>query len=89
MLSLLAREAVGGFEAVEYLPDRIPCASGDQTICEIPFAVLRGMIFCSGCRQSSEYCGWLDTNRTTFGTAKERSIYSEDHSLNPMYRTLP
>jgi hypothetical protein len=72
-----------------YFPDRTPCASGDHTICEIPLAVHRGMIFCSGWRHSSEYCGWLDTNLVVSGTANESSICRGDHPLNPIYRALP
>ena len=56
-----------------YLPDSTPCASGDQTICEIPFAAQRGMTASSGLRQSSEYCGWLDTKRSAAGD-RERAF---------------
>ncbi len=35
MLSLVARDAFGGFAPGRYFPDRTPCASGDHTICEI------------------------------------------------------
>ena len=45
-----------------YLPVSTPCASGDQTICEIPFAAQSGKTSLSGARQSIEYCGWLETN---------------------------
>ena len=57
MVSLLARESVGTFALGRYLPDNTPCASGDQTICEIPFLTHSGMTVSSGRRQSSEY--WL------------------------------
>ena len=48
-----------------YFPVSTPCASGDQTICDMPLALQSGMISFSGFRQSSEYCGWLETKRTT------------------------
>ena len=37
------RDPSGGGEPGSYLPVRTPCASGDQTICEIPFAALTGI----------------------------------------------
>ena len=39
MLSLAARESRGGGSPGRYLPVRTPWASGDQTICEMPFAL--------------------------------------------------
>ena len=42
-----------------------PWASGDQTIWPMPNSAQRGKISFSGFGQSKEYCGWLDTNRTT------------------------
>ena len=38
MLSLAPRESAGGGASGRYLPVRTPWASGDQTICEMPFA---------------------------------------------------
>ncbi len=61
----------------------MPCASGDHTICEMPFFALIGMTFSSGRRQSSEYCGWLETNFSTPVIASAASICAGDHSLKP------
>ena len=66
-----------------YFPVSTPWPSGDHTICEIPSSLLRGMTARSGRRQSSEYCGWLDTNRSTPGSACAASIWPADHSLKP------
>ena len=60
--SLAARESRGGGVSGSYLPLSTPWPSGDQTICEMPFAAHSGMTSSSGSRHSSEYCGWLDTN---------------------------
>src|ERR1700722_16771162 len=89
MLSLLARDCGGTFAPGRYLPDSTPCASGDQTICEMSFSWQKGMTSFSGLRQSSEYCGWLETNGTVPGTASARLTCSVDHSLKPIYRALP
>src|ERR1700716_3313486 len=89
IVSWLAREPGGRAAPGTYLPDSTPCASGDQTICEIPFVAQRGMTASSGLRQSSEYCGWLDTKRSDPATANALSICCGDHSLKPMYRALP
>ncbi len=84
MESLTARESAGGWAPGLYLPVSTPCASGDQTICETPLAADSGMTFCSGRRCSREYCGWLETKRSTPGIAKAAAICSGDHSLKPM-----
>ena len=89
MESLAARVLAGGGASGSYLPVRTPCASGDQTIWETPLAAQIGMTFFSGRRQSREYCGWLETNRSTPGMAKAASICSGDHSEKPIQRTLP
>src|SRR3981081_3206300 len=78
------REPVGRAAPGTYWPDSTPCASGDQTIWEIPFAAQRGMTASSGLRQSSEYCGWLETKRSLPATANAASICCGDHSLKPM-----
>ena len=80
-----ARESSGGGSPGRYLPVSTPCASGDQTICEIPFAAQSGITSRSGSRQSSEYCGWLETNFSTPGEV-ERGLRSGAavHSLKPM-----
>jgi hypothetical protein len=63
---LAGRPAVGGGGAPgRYLPVSTPWASGDQTICEMPFAAQSGITSSSGSRHSSEYCGWLETNFAT------------------------
>ena len=67
-----------------YLPLSTPCASGEKTIWEMPFSAQSGMISTSGPRQSSEYCGWLETNFSTPGTASASRIFSAGHSLKPM-----
>src|SRR5580698_9994010 len=82
--SLLARVFGGSGEFGEYFPDSTPCASGDHTICEIPLSRHSGMTFSSGLRYSIEYCGWLDTNRSTFDMASTSAMLRGDHSLNPM-----
>ena len=68
-IDLAARRAspAGGGSPGLYLPVSTPCASGDQTICEIPLAAHSGITSCSGTRQSIEYCGWLETNFSTPG----------------------
>ncbi len=76
MESLTARESAGAWAPSLYLPVSTPCASGDQTICETPFAADRGMTFSSGCRCSREYCGWLETNFSTPRSANAASICS-------------
>ena len=83
MLSLAARESAGGGESGEYLPVRTPCASGDQTIWEIPFRAQSGITSRSGSRRRIEYCGWLETNLSTSGRSSEAWICSALHSLKP------
>ena len=61
------RLPAGGGSPGLYLPVSTPCASGDQTICEIPCCAQSGMTSRSGPRHSIEYCGWLETNFSTFG----------------------
>ena len=67
ILSEAARESAGYAEAAWYFPVRTPCASGDQTICEMPAAAHRGITARSGRRHSIEYCGWLETKCSTPG----------------------
>src|ERR1700761_1863593 len=81
--SLVARLFDGGGEFGAYLPDNTPCAKGDQTICEMPCARHSGMTFFSGARHNIEYCGWLDTKRSTRGMEIASSMFCGDHSLNP------
>ncbi len=38
MLSCAARLSFGGASPGLYLPVRMPCASGDHTICEMPWS---------------------------------------------------
>ena len=74
----------GGGSPGRYLPVSTPCASGEKTICEIPFAAQSGMTSRSGPRQSSEYCGWLETNFSTPGRSSAAWICGGGHSLKPM-----
>ena len=85
----VARESAGGGSPGRYLPVRTPWASGDHTICEIPFASHSGITSASGARHSAEYCGWLDTNRATPGMSSAAWIRSGGHSLKPIQRALP
>ena len=62
MLSLAARESRGGGSPGRYLPVSTPCASGDQTIWEIPSRAHSGITSASGPRHRIEYCGWLETH---------------------------
>ena len=73
----------GGGCPGRYFPVSAPCASGDHTICEIPFAAQSGITSRSGPRHSIEYCGWLDTNFSTFGRSSASWIFSGGHSLKP------
>ena len=50
-----------------YLPVSTPCASGDQTICEMPCSSQNGISSASGARQIMLYCGWEETNFLVFG----------------------
>ncbi len=84
MLSLAARESDGGGAPGRYLPVSTPCASGDQTIWEICSRSHSGITSASGARQIIEYCGWLETQRSTPGSASDASIFSTGHSLKPM-----
>src|ERR1041385_3263061 len=78
MAADVARVPAGAGTFGWYLPESTPCASGDQTICEMPFFAQSGITFASGRRQSSEYCGWLDTKRSTPGMAIASSIFCGD-----------
>ena len=80
----VARESAGGCSPGLYLPVSTPCASGDQTICEIPLRSHSGISSASGPRQSAEYCGWLDTNFATPGSSSASRTRSTGHSLKPM-----
>ena len=84
-----ARVPSGGFSPGLYLPVSAPWASGDQTICEMPFAAQSGNTSRSGSRQRIEYCGWLETNLSTSGRSSAAWMRSAGHSLKPRYRTLP
>ena len=46
--ALVAREPSGGGSPGRYFPVSAPCASGDQTICEMPFAAQSGITSLSG-----------------------------------------
>ena len=81
--SELIRLSAGGGSPGAYLPVSTPCASGDQTICEMPFAAQSGITSRSGPRQSIEYCGWLETNFSTPGRSSASWIFSAGHSLKP------
>ena len=84
-----AREPAGTSSPGRYLPVSTPWASGDHTICEIPCCSHSGMTSASGARQSAEYCGWLETNFATPGSARASAIRSTGHSLKPIQRALP
>ena len=86
---LAARESAGGGSPGRYLPVKRPWASGDHTICEIPLAAHSGKSSASGARQSIEYCGWEDTNRSGPAMSIAAWICSGVHSLKPRYRALP
>ena len=81
--SLAARESAGGSSPGRYLPVSTPWASGDQTICEIPFAALSGKTSASGACQSIEYCGCEETKRSGPAISSAASICSGVHSLKP------
>ena len=82
--SLAARESAGGASPGWYLPVSTPSASGDQTICLMPWALRRARTAsASGARQSIEYCGWELTNGAAPATARPASICSGVHSLKP------
>jgi hypothetical protein len=70
------------------LPVSTPCASGDQTICEIPCSRRAGSPR-PPARQSAEYCGWLETNFATPGQLERLAICSAGHSLKPDPAALP
>ena len=52
-----SRESGGTSSADRYFPVRTPWASGDQTICEMPFASQSGTTSASIWRRRIEYCG--------------------------------
>ena len=81
---LVARLSAGGGRSGLYLPVSTPWASGDQTICEIPLAAQSGITAFSGCRQSREYCGWLETDFSTPGISTASRIFSAGHSEKPI-----
>ena len=89
ILRFAARESSGAFSPGRYLPVSTPWASGDHTICVIPFASQTGITSASGLRHSAEYCGVEETNFATPGSFSAASIFSAGHSLNPMKRALP
>ena len=55
----------------------------------MPFAAHSGKTSRSGSRQRIEYCGWLETNFSTFGRSSAAWIRSGGHSLKPRQRALP
>src|SRR3954454_716516 len=63
-----ARESSVGASPGLYLPVSTPCASGDQTIWEMPCSSQKGISSASGARQIIEYCGWDETHFFMFGT---------------------
>ena len=85
-LSSVAREPSGGGSPGRYLPVRMPCATGDQTTCEMPSSCDAGTTSGSITRHSIEYCGWLEISWTPRSAASAwpcRSC-SAVHSLTPM-----
>ena len=78
-----ARDPAGGASPGVYFPVRVPCASGDQTIWEMPFAAHSGNTSRSGSRHRIEYCGWLETNFSTSGRSSAAWMRSGGHSLKP------
>src|SRR5205085_12572016 len=89
MASLAARESEGGCSPGLYLPVSTPCASGDQTICEIPCSAQKGISSASGARQIMLYCGCEETHFLAPGTSSPAWICSTVHSLKPISRTFP
>ena len=83
ILSFANRLSAGSGSPGLYLPVSMPWASGDQTICEMPFAAVSGKTSTSGACHSMEYCGCDETNRS--GPAKSIAawICSGVHSLKP------
>ena len=71
------------------MPVSTPWPSGDHTIWEMPSRSHSGITCASGVRHSIEYCGWLETQRSTPGSASDASIRSAGHSLKPICRALP
>src|ERR1700733_4255518 len=84
-----ARLSVGAGARGSYLPVSTPCASGDQTICEIPDFEQSASSAFSGSRCSREYCGWLETNFSTPAILSEASTRSTGHSEKPTYLVFP
>src|SRR5271155_541619 len=82
--ALAARLSAGTGVPGAYLPVSTPCPNGDQTICEMPDSAHSGMTAFSGSRCNNEYCGWLEMNFSTPGSAKAALILSTGHSENPM-----
>ena len=80
---LAARESAGGSCPARYLPVSRPWASGDQTICEMPFATHSGKSSASGACQSIEYCGCEETNSSGPPISIAAWICSGVHSLKP------
>ena len=71
------------------MPVSTPCAIGDHTIWLMPSRSHAGTTWDSITRHSIEYCGWLETQRSTPGSASDSAIFSAGHSLKPMWRALP
>src|ERR1700681_4744577 len=90
IVRLAIRESEGGALPGAYLPVSTPCASGDQTIWEIPFAAQRGITSPSGLRQSIEYCGCEETNFSTRGARSSAAwIWPAFHSEKALGRGVP
>ena len=89
MSLLAARESGGGACPGRYLPVSTPWASGDQTIWEMPLAPHSPNSSASGARQSIEYWGWEETNRSGPAWSIAAWSCSAVHSLKPRYRALP
>ena len=86
--SLAARESGGGGSPGAYLPVSTPCASGDQTICEMPVAAASRSSELG--RPPEHRVLWLAKTRNSarrFSTAAW--ICSTVHSLKPRERALP
>ena len=66
----------GGSSPGWYLPVSTPWASGDQTICEIPFAAQSGNTSASGARQIALYCGCEETSFAAPATSSAAPICS-------------
>ena len=69
----------------------MPCATGDQQICDRPSSCDVGITRSSITRHSIEYCGWFEirempSSRASWWPAR---IWSAFHSETPMHSALP